>query len=254
MFLQDAISQLNQLNISIEKYKKMLKHFPSGNLQCFKNGKYIKAYCQNSKGKKYLAKKDSALVEKLALKKYYESRLHDCLREKELFETFLKEANKLNSEVEKLLAPDSNYHHLLSQVLISDSWAKMPYEQNPYKREDLIHNTFSGIKVRSKSEEIIANSLFTNNIPFRYESPLLLNGSLIYPDFTIKNPKSNTFTYWEHLGLMDNKSYKDHAMNKISNYCDNGIFPDVNLILTYETQKHPLDSNWVQQIINRNFM
>ena len=74
----------------------------------------------------------------------------------------------------------------------------------------------SGMKVRSKSEEIIANILFTNHIPFRYEAPLTLNGSTMYPDFTIKNPKNNSYTYWEHLGLMDKKEYNDHAMEKIS--------------------------------------
>ena len=76
----------------------------------------------------------------------------------------------------------------------------------------------------------------------------------MYPDFTIKNPKNNSYTYWEHLGLMDKKEYKDHAMEKISTYCDHNIIPDVNLILTYETQKHPLDSSWVQQLVMRNFM
>ena len=141
-----------------------------------------------------------------------------------------------------------------AKALIPDAWAGVSYEQNPYKREDLIHNTFSGMKVRSKSEEIIANILFTNHIPFRYEAPLTLNGSTMYPDFTIKNPKNNSYTYWEHLGLMDKKEYKDHAMEKISTYCDHNIIPDVNLILTYETQKHPLDSSWVQQLVMRNFM
>ena len=53
---------------------------------------------------------------------------------------------------------------------------------------------------------------------------------------------------------MDQKAYKDHAMEKISTYCDHNIIPDVNLILTYETQKHPLDSSWVQQLVMRNFM
>lgn len=188
------------------------------------------------------------------MKKYYESCLDDCIKEKELLDRFIQDIQALPNTSQKLLATDSNYHTFLAKALIPDAWAGVSYEQNPYKREDLIHNTFSGMKVRSKSEEIIANILFTNHIPFRYEAPLTLNGSTMYPDFTIKNPKNNSYTYWEHLGLMDKKEYKDHAMEKISTYCDHNIIPDVNLILTYETQKHPLDSSWVQQLVMRNFM
>lgn len=254
IFIQNILEQQKQLNKSIENYKKLINTFPSGKLQCFKNGKHIKSYKVNGNLKKYIPTKESATIEKLALKKYYESCLDDCIKEKELLDRFIQDVQALPNTSQKLLATDSNYHTFLAKALIPDAWAGVSYEQNPYKREDLIHNTFSGMKVRSKSEEIIANILFTNHIPFRYEAPLTLNGSTMYPDFTIKNPKNNSYTYWEHLGLMDKKEYKDHAMEKISTYCDHNIIPDVNLILTYETQKHPLDSSWVQQLVMRNFM
>ena len=254
IFIQNIIEQQKQLNKNIENYKKLIGRFPSGSLQCFKNGKHIQSYKVNGNLKKYIPTKESATIEKLALKKYYESCLDDCIKEKELLDRFIQDVQALPNTSQKLLSTDSNYHTFLAKAMIPDAWANTSYEQNPYKREDLIHNTFSGIKVRSKSEEIIANILFTNHIPFRYEAPLTLNGATIYPDFTIKNSKNNSCTYWEHLGLMDKKEYKDHAMEKISTYCDHNIIPDVNLILTYETQKHPLDSSWVQQLVMRNFM
>ena len=254
IFIQNIIEQQKQLNKNIENYKKLIGRFPSGSLQCFKNGKHIQSYKVNGNLKKYIPTKESATIEKLALKKYYESCLDDCIKEKELLDQFIQDVQALPNTSQKLLAMDSNYHTFLAKALIPDAWASVSYEQNPYKREDLIHNTFAGMKVRSKSEEIIANILFTNHIPFRYEAPLTLNGSTMYPDFTIKNPKNSSYTYWEHLGLMDKKEYKDHAMEKISTYCDHNIIPDVNLILTYETQKHPLDSSWVQQLVMRNFM
>ena len=254
IFIQNIIEQQKQLNKNIENYKKLIGRFPSGSLQCFKNGKHIQSYKVNGNLKKYIPTKESATIEKLALKKYYESCLDDCIKEKELLDRFIQDVQALPNTSQKLLATDSNYHTFLAKAMIPDAWANTSYEQNPYKHEDLIHNTFSGIKVRSKSEEIIANILFTSHIPFRYEAPLTLNGATIYPDFTIKNSKNNSYTYWEHLGLMDKKEYKDHAMEKISTYCDHNIIPDVNLILTYETQKHPLDSSWVQQLVMRNFM
>lgn len=254
IFIQNILEQQKQLNRRIENYKKLISRFPAGKLQCFKNGKHIQSYNVNGNLKKYISTKESATIEKLALKKYYESCLDDCIKEKTLLDQFIQDVQTLPNTSQKLLATDSNYHTYLAKALIPDTWASVPYEQNPYKREDLIHNTFSGMKVRSKSEEIIANILFTNHIPFRYEAPLTLNGATMYPDFTVKNPKNNSYTYWEHLGLMDKKEYKDHAMEKISTYCDHNIIPDVNLILTYETQQHPLDSSWVQQLVMRNFM
>ena len=254
MYTQDAKQQLKLLDTFIKKYKQIVKCLPNGKLQCSKNGKYIKCFLINGKEKKYLAKKEKAVAEKLALKKYYESCIYDCMQEKELLERFLASADTLEKQAEKLLDPRSNYHALLANVLLPDDWAKTPYKANPYCPENLIHNTFCGIQVRSKSEAIIANALYTNGIPFRYENPLQINETTIYPDFTIRNPKTNAFSYWEHFGLMDNRDYRESAMNKINMYCENDIIPDVNLILTYETKKHPLDSGWVQQLIVRNFM
>ena len=46
----------------------------------------------------------------------------------------------------------------------------------------------SGVRVRSKSELIIANMLEKYGIPYRYEYPLLLNGNdLVRPDFLCLN-------------------------------------------------------------------
>ena len=183
IFIQNIIEQQKQLNKNIENYKKLIGRFPAGSLQCFKNGKHIQSYKVNGNLKKYIPTKESATIEKLALKKYYESCLDDCIKEKELLDRFIQDIQALPNTSQKLLATDSNYHTFLAKALIPDAWAGVSYEQNPYKREDLIHNTFSGLKVRSKSEEIIANILFTNHIPFRYEAPLTLNGATMYPDF-----------------------------------------------------------------------
>lgn len=254
MYTQDAKQQLQFLNQSIKKYEQLIKNLPAGELQCFKNGHSFKYLVTDGKKAKYLPKKERNTAEKLALKKYYEACIFDCLQEKKILEQFLAKSNKLMGKAKQLLEPTSNYQRILARVLTPDNWANEPYEYNTYCPENLIHNTLCGIHVRSKSETIIANTLFTNNIPFRYENPLQINGTTIFPDFTIQNPKTNKLCYWEHFGLMDDDDYRESAINKINMYCKNDIIPDVNLILTYETQKHPLDSSWVQQLISRNFM
>lgn len=133
-------------------------------------------------------------------------------------------------------------------------WCAEVYETNSSHPENLIHTTLAGHKVRSKSEVIIANLLYTNGIPYRYEAALILNEMTIYPDFTILHPTSQQLFYWEHFGMMDKNNYCDAACNKLKSYCYNGIYPSMQLITTYETGKVPIRSEQVQQIISQYFL
>jgi len=98
----------------------------------------------------------------------------------------------------------------------------------------LIYMTDSGINVRSKSELIIANALYQNGIPYRYEAALALGGENRYPDFTICRPSDGKVFIWEHLGLMDQDIYRQRNIEKLSLYARYGFLPFDNLICTYE--------------------
>lgn len=66
---------------------------------------------------------------------------------------------------------------------------------------------------------IIADLLNKEGIPYRYEYPIQLNGvGWIYPDFTVLNVRLRKEYYWEHLGMMDDYSYAEKALQKISSY------------------------------------
>ena len=54
---------------------------------------------------------------------------------------------------------------------------------------------------------------------------------------------------WEHLGMMDDEIYVEKAIQKITTYEQNGIFPGENLILTYETKKNPLNQKTIMRMI-----
>jgi len=96
---------------------------------------------------------------------------------------------------------------------------------------------------------MIATHLSLNKIPFRYESQLLLNNIPFYPDFTIRHPQTGEFIYWEHFGMIDDPTYSQNAFSKLQFFISNEIIPSVNLIATYETRKHPLTSDMVEQQI-----
>lgn len=129
-----------------------------------------------------------------------------------------------------------------------------PYDKNPVHIENLIHRSSSGNYVRSKSEMMIDMILHVNNIPFRYECALHLDNLVIYPDFTIRHPKTGELFYWEHFGLMDNSSYAQNVPNKLRTYISNGIIPGINLITTYETQANPLSIEAIQKLVEYYFL
>ena len=129
-----------------------------------------------------------------------------------------------------------------------------PYQKNKFHPENLIHKTRSGAYVRSKSEVLIARILSEYLIPFRYECALQLGDKCIYPDFTMLHPVTGEVFYWEHFGLMDDASYSQNAFSKMHLYTSEGIIPSVHLITTYETEKHPLSVEMIEEIVKYYFL
>lgn len=69
-----------------------------------------------------------------------------------------------------------------------------------------IYPTVKGDYVRSKSEVIIANLLYSSGLDYEYEKELKHSHGVMRPDFTIKTPSGNTY-YWEHLGMLGTEEY-----------------------------------------------
>lgn len=96
---------------------------------------------------------------------------------------------------------------------------------------DKIYKTRNGGFVRSKSELIIANNLFSEGLKYSYEKPLFYKEGLkpIHPDFTIKTNGKDY--YWEHLGLIGDEKYDINLTFKLDIY--RNYFPG-QLLKTYE--------------------
>lgn len=95
-----------------------------------------------------------------------------------------------------------------------------------FLEEGLIHMTRRGIPVRSKSEVIIADLLFSKGVEFHYEQPFIgTDGSWRSPDFTIDDDTTGTTIYWEHLGMLQRPSYRRRWEDKLAWYQRNGVTP-----------------------------
>ena len=267
--IQNLDAHLNKLQAQCDYLRHKLSTFPEGELSIQKNGSYHRWVIKNKEQSVYCSKSNRSLAEVMALKKYYSLLLFEAEEELSLLNFYIKSHEKKNSAVNRskpltssdLLAESSPYYPLLQSYFAKDNlpvsaqkWCAESYEPNPSHPENLIHTTLAGHKVRSKSEVIISNLLYTNQIPYRYEAALPLKEFTAYPDFAILHPVTNKIFYWEHFGMMDNAPYCDTACNKLKTYCYNGIFPSMQLITTYETSKCPISTDQVQQIITQYFL
>ena len=262
----------NNMFVNYEKIKSRVRHiedelkqlekreieWPQGELICAKNGKNCKWYLKRNNRTVYLPKKERELAQKLARKKYCLLRTRELKSELAACRAYMKKAEKAVNFVEKKIE-NTEYEKLLGGWLCSvnkelEEWKKESYEKNEAHLENLNIKGTGGKYLRSKSEAMIDKILNNVGVPFRYEEKLVLGDAVFYPDFTIKHPRTGKIYYWEHFGMMDNSEYVNRACQKIKIYCNCGIIPSVNLILTYETKEHPFDMDSAEQIVREYFL
>ena len=75
--------------------------------------------------------------------------------------------------------------------------------------------TLKGDRVRSKSEQIIADRLFINNIPYKYEYPIEINGIIYHTDFRILRMSDRKELFYEHFGKMGDEQYANDNIRSI---------------------------------------
>lgn len=245
-----------RLEKQIKLLESQIKELPQGKLICARNDNRWKWYCSDGHKSVYIPKKEQQFAEKLAKKKYLSLLVEDMRQEKDAIDFYLRH-HKV-SKAEELLTNESEYQKLLSSSFQSQEkemqdWINSQYETCKKYPENLIFKTASGNMVRSKSEVMIDMALYTNAIPFRYECEINLGEMVIYPDFTIKHPKTGKIYYWEHFGRMDDEKYAKHAAAKLKNYIEGGIVPNIDLITTYETKECPLDYESIEKVVKEYF-
>ncbi len=250
-------NRIKEINKELEKITKLEKKFPQGELQCLKNENRYKWKVKGEKGLHYLPKTERNQAETLALKKYCECRKKELESEVAGWNAYLRKTDKIKVSSEYLLN-HPEYGRLLAKNFRPldkelQRWQEEPYEKSTKHPENLLVQGTHGKMLRSKSEAIIDRMLYQNKIPFHYEEKLVLDGTILYPDFTIRHPKTGQVYYWEHFGMMGNPEYCNHACDKIKLYCRHGIIPSVNLILTYETKQCPLNADKVEIILQEYF-
>lgn len=212
---------------------------------------------------RYLTNKDLKLAKKLAQKAYDKkvvSVAEQELKAWNMLASFFPETTveelyeKLSPARQALVVPveptDEQYRA---------EWEAVEYTPKLFKEGAKVFYTDRGERVRSKSEQLIANLLYRLGIPYRYECPIkvTVNGKtqIWYPDFTILDVKNRKEVYLEHLGMLDDRSeennYARNAFWKMKVYEENGIYEGKNILYSFETGQAPLDITYVEMKLRR---
>lgn len=248
---------LKELETLSAKVKKSLEEAPEGSLILSSSNnttQYFHKKDKKQKKGKYISKKNKKLISALAQKDYDKELLHGIEKEIKSTRRMLKEISvKDMTEVyEKLSEGRKKYvkPHLQTDEQYVEKWLSVKYEGKAFLEGTPVILTEKGERVRSKTEKIIADKLFAMHIPYRYEFPIKLKGyGKVYPDFTLLDVTTRKEIYFEHFGMMDNASYCEKAINKIDDYVKSGLGLGKNLIVTFETSRHPLDMKIVERMI-----
>ena len=261
--LKTRIFELSNL-LAIKQ--KALKAAPEGNLRISKSNGAVQYYHKSTSektGGHYILAKNKKLAQQLAQKEYDKKVLAAANQELKLLNRTLHQYEQLQIRskiAEKIFSRLTKMRQkLIKPVRLADEtfaaqWLGLSYEKKPFAEDSTKYATARGDFVRSKSENIIADTLYRMSIPYRYEFPLELKTEdgrriKLHPDFCCLNLRARQEFYWEHFGMMDVLDYAEKAVAKLKLYAHNGIFPGRNLIITTETSKQPLSTKLVEKII-----
>lgn len=265
MDIKEIDVEISNISYQIKTIKNIVAGLPVGEIVCRSSGKYKKLYSHTNSSYEYISKKDEAKIKLYSKSRYYRALLREYEEKLKALITLRTKFSNANY-VEKLLS-EPKYGEIIKNAISENAnvksiknvelnkndfiekWLSEEYETNPNHPENLVHRTADGKFVRSKSEQLISMCLQNHGIPYRYEAKLDMGGFTVYPDFTFLHPVTLEIKYWEHFGMMDNDKYRNNVFHKLQTYCDNEIYPSIQLITTFEISKKPLDVRTIENII-----
>jgi hypothetical protein len=154
--------------------------------------------------------------------------------------------------IETLSAPEQSETLGRNSTLFFPSVRRLENGNRTPWSKYLIHRTLKGHMVRSKSELVIANYLFQQSIPYRYEDQYKgeLKGGRALPDFSFESAAGDRII-WEHLGMLSKPAYAEEWQRKREWYLKNGFIEGETLFTTQDQPNGGLDAETVKTTAQR---
>lgn len=235
-----------------------IKKAPEGSLRIVDKKSYVQYYwckdCKDTNGV-YIPNEKVNIAKALAQKEYNRKVLKLAQREKSIIskydaflgkESYQKIYDDMRDAKKKIVEP---IHPEVNEFI--QSWQAEEYEPMPFMDNTEFYST-NGVRVRSKSELIIANLLEQYDVPYKYEKPLILKGKgTVRPDFVCLSKSQRKEYIWEHFGMMDDYDYANKNILKLNVYQQNGYYLGVNMIASFETSQQPISSRNIKSMIEK---
>ncbi len=242
----------------IDSCTRQLSRCPEGRLRIKRQGNCITYYHINDNtdmnGKVI---KDLSLIKSLANKAYLKSVFRAASSELKILKPLVRRYESKTAEEIYYSETDDRKALIEPYDLLEDDyirqWLTMPYKHKYISDNIPVFMTLKGERVRSKSEQIIADRLYHAGIPYKYECPIYLKGIVFHPDFTILRISDRKIIYYEHFGKMDDHDYATDNVDKLHEYGLNGYLLGDNLFATFETLTTPLDTRILDEMIDTHF-
>ena len=249
--LKNQLTEIDKMLTLSNRNLSKLKSVPNRRIRVSRSNGCNQFYWVDKKTNKriYVNNKEKDLLKKIVQRDYEISVNKKLFMLKKSLSNFLKKYDIDDIEKAYLDLPEAR-KSLVTPIIntkdeISMKWQSVPYDHMPLP-EDSEFITIKGIKVRSKSELIIANLLEQYGVSYRYEYPVILKGlGAVRPDFMCYNKRTGKEYIWEHFGMMDNIAYSNKNINKINIYEQNGFIAGKNMIMTFESSANVLNTNMI---------
>lgn len=254
--LKDRLDLLNNL---ILKTEEKIKSLPCGKIRIrnYKNRNYY--YQSNGASKeKYISVKDKSIIESSIQREYLELVFKAAKKEADIVGRFIKMyPGGIPESVYESMS--DNKRSFIKPIVLTDEqyiqqWQERLYTPKPISNGLPVYTTMKGDRVRSKSEMIIADRLFVNRIPYKYECPLMVgDNEIIHPDFTILRVSDRRILYYEHCGRIGEQDYASDMVDRAGKYSLSGIYIGDRLFYTFECSGKPFDVRVLDNLINNCF-
>lgn len=258
-----ALEQLNKLKSSSAKRLSELSAYDNIRLcSSPRNGKiYYYAREKGLRTSRYLGSDASEEVSFIREQRYLKQLTADIELEISLITDLIDRHTDIGFESVSSRLPQIYRQNQITRATGGDSesraaeWkAEKEAEKSHYPAKEPEHlkmRAIDGTQMRSKSEVIIANLLIANEIPYVYELPHLVDGVLIYTDFTaLSTIDYVTEVMIEHEGLMVKPYYQTQFLSKVNSYLADDLIPGRDIFFTFEDLRGGFDPSPVQDIIN----
>ena len=260
--LKDALASRYEFVQRVISYiKKNITSLPEGRVRILRRNSDVYYYSVvdgDDNNGKIVPKDNTRLARGLAQRTYWEDVLKVALQEERLIRKLIdRYPDSVVEEVYETLSQDRQ--ELVTPVIPTDQqyvekWLSQEFRHKGFKEGMPFYTTIKGERVRSKSEQIIADRLTAKNIPYIYEKPLPVGNDIFHPDFTILRMSDRKELYLEHLGRLGEMGYATDAVNRINKYHRNGFVLGDNLFLTGETAEMPFDVRTLDKLIEQKFL